>query len=67
MSEQSHSYSSHLSSQHWIAEQPSRASQAIAAEIEHREHGSELREDVEKDKGTTRRAPLPVKGSSPCY
>ena len=64
MSEQSHSYSSHLSSQQWIAE-PSRA-RAIA-EIEHREHGSELREDVEKDKGTTRRAPLPVKGSSPCY
>ena len=61
MSEQSHSYT-HLISQHWIAE----LARAIA-EIEHREHGSELREDVEKDKGTTRRAPLPVKGSSPCY
>ena len=66
MSEQSHSYT-HLISQHWIAELNLAELARAIAEIEHREHGSELREDVEKDKGTTRRAPLPVKGSSPCY
>ena len=67
MSEQSHSYT-HLISALSIGLLSLAAELArVIAEIEHREHGSELREDVEKDKGTTRRAPLPVKGSSPCY